>query len=123
MVEVSPEVVRNRITTLHAVVEDLRTAKDKMVDARWAQLASWSELPTVSRAGSPVYGVLWDLSNRIDDLVEMAEGMSENLALALSNLSESDGASQADLDQINTILDDLQRPSGPGAGGPTPIPV
>jgi phytoene/squalene synthetase len=65
MVEVSPEVVRNRIATLYAVVEDLQTAKDRMDDARRAQLGSWSQLPTVHRAQEPVYSTLLDLTSRL----------------------------------------------------------
>ena len=122
MVEVSPEVVRNRITTLHAVVEDLQTAKGKMDEARLAQLGSWSELPTVHRAQDPVYSTLLDLTNRLTDLVDMAEAMSENLALALENLSEADAASQDDLDEIDSILEQLQNNSGGPAGfGPRPM--
>ncbi|MGO1560713.1 hypothetical protein CZ771_14850 [Actinomycetales bacterium JB111] len=124
MVEVSPEVVRNRIATLYAVVEDLQTAKDRMDDARRAQLGSWSQLPTVHRAQDPVYSTLLDLTSRLTDLVEMAEGMSENLALALENLSEADSASQDDLDTIDEILEGIQQHSGGPAGfGPRPMIV
>ena len=124
MVEVSPEVVRNRIATLYAVVEDLQTAKDRMDEARRAQLGSWSQLPTVHRAQSPVYNTLLDLTSRLTDLVEMAEGMSENLALALENLSEADSSSQDDLDTIDRILDGIQQNSGGPAGfGPRPMMI
>jgi phytoene/squalene synthetase len=124
MVEVSPEVVRNRIATLYAVVEDLQTAKDRMDDARRAQLGSWSQLPTVHRAQEPVYSTLLDLTSRLTDLVEMAEGMSENLSLALENLSEADSASQDDLDTIDEILEGIQQNSGGPAGfGPRPMIV
>jgi hypothetical protein len=116
--------VRNRIATLYAVVEDLQTAKDRMDDARRAQLGSWSQLPTVHRAQEPVYSTLLDLTSRLTDLVEMAEGMSENLSLALENLSEADSASQDDLDTIDEILEGIQQNSGGPAGfGPRPMIV
>lgn len=115
-IELTPEMLRARVSLLDTVVTQLEKIKGNIDRAASDNLGSWSTLRTVSRISVPLFSATKQLSRGVNDLVLDTEDIRQALVRAAELIGAEDEDFMVTLDELRERIESAA-PAPVRAGG------